>query len=257
MAITVAGSGGYTAGEMAYISLNNARLRTAKVTFDSSYNTGGEALLPADLGLDEIYTLIAAPANGYVFEYDNANNKLKAGVASLSTVLNTNSTAVGNTADTAEDTLMTYTLPAATLTATNMGIRVTAWGVTANNADTKTLKFYFGSVVESSALTASIAGRWWTQATILKTGASTQDVIQALVGGATSLADANFAALTETDTAAIIIKLTGTASAANANDIIQEGMVIELLGVPGTTFLQAPPTTDLSLVSTRIIAVGR
>lgn len=257
MALTIASTGGAGGGQLEYISLNNARMRCAKVTFDSSYATGGEALTAANFGLDEIYTVIAAPNGGYVFEYDNTNSKLKAGWASVSTVINTNLTAVGNTADTNEDNLITYSLPASTLTTTGMGVRVTGWGTTANNADTKTLKFYFGSAVGSSALTASIAGRWWAQANVFRTGSSTQDAIVALTGGATSLADADFAALTETDTSAITIKFTGQASAANANDIIQEGMMVELLGVPGTTFLEAPPTTNLAAVSTRVIVIGR
>lgn len=46
------------------------------VTFDSSYPTGGEPLVAADLGLTSILRLIASPAAGYVFSYDHTNGKL-------------------------------------------------------------------------------------------------------------------------------------------------------------------------------------
>ena len=52
--------------------------RSGTIAFDSSYPTGGESLTPSDLGLRTIDILLAAPAGGLMFEYDNANQKLKA-----------------------------------------------------------------------------------------------------------------------------------------------------------------------------------
>ena len=52
---------------------------TGTVTFDSSYPTGGEALLPTALGLSSKIEFVSfSPAAGYVFEYDYTNQKLKA-----------------------------------------------------------------------------------------------------------------------------------------------------------------------------------
>lgn len=52
---------------------------TGTITFDSSYPTGGEALLPTNVGLSSKVEFISvSPADGYVFEYDYANNKVKA-----------------------------------------------------------------------------------------------------------------------------------------------------------------------------------
>ena len=48
------------------------------VTFDSSYPTGGESLVAADLDLDSIELVIAPSASGYIFEYDYSAHKLKA-----------------------------------------------------------------------------------------------------------------------------------------------------------------------------------
>lgn len=55
------------------------KLVTGTITFDSSYATGGEALVSTDIGLSsKIEVICCAPASGYVFEYDYDNNKLKA-----------------------------------------------------------------------------------------------------------------------------------------------------------------------------------
>lgn len=52
---------------------------TGTVTFDNSYATGGEALLPTDVGLSSKIEFVSfSPASGYVFEYDYANQKVKA-----------------------------------------------------------------------------------------------------------------------------------------------------------------------------------
>lgn len=52
--------------------------RSGTIAFDSSYPTGGEPLTPSDLRIRTIDILLAAPAGGLMFEYDNANQKLKA-----------------------------------------------------------------------------------------------------------------------------------------------------------------------------------
>ena len=48
------------------------------ITLDASYPTGGEAITPADLSLNDIHWLMAAPNGGLMFEFDHANSKLKA-----------------------------------------------------------------------------------------------------------------------------------------------------------------------------------
>jgi hypothetical protein len=53
------------------------KLVAAQITFDSSYPTGGEALVASDLGLDEILAVFAE-GGPYVVKYDKANGKLMA-----------------------------------------------------------------------------------------------------------------------------------------------------------------------------------
>ena len=56
-----------------------SKYTTGTITFDSSYPTGGEALLPTAVGLSSKVEFISvSPADGYVFEYDYANSKVKA-----------------------------------------------------------------------------------------------------------------------------------------------------------------------------------
>ena len=48
----------------------------AKIDFDSSYPTGGEAFLPASVGLSKINFILFEGGTGYIAEYDEANNKI-------------------------------------------------------------------------------------------------------------------------------------------------------------------------------------
>ena len=58
----------------------------ATFTFSASYATGGEAITAATLSAitGSVKHLIANPAAGYVFEWDQANGKLKAYYADYS-----------------------------------------------------------------------------------------------------------------------------------------------------------------------------
>lgn len=131
---------------------------------------------------------------------------------------------------TGEDNLLTYVIPAGRLCARGTGARITAWGTTANNANAKTLKVYFGSqVILTTALTISIAGVWRVQAEVISTGVDTQDYIAQLVQGGTTLNDVESGTATQDDGAAITVKCTGEATA--DNDIVQEGLIVELIGI--------------------------
>lgn len=57
--------------------LEDRKLVVRDITFDSSYPTGGEAVVPADFSLSVIDFLIVGQAGGYVIEHDATNKKLK------------------------------------------------------------------------------------------------------------------------------------------------------------------------------------
>lgn len=143
------------------------------------------------------------------------------------TILKVDVAAVGNI-NTGTDDLISYTVPANVLTTTGKTIRVKAWGTTANNGNAKQLTLNWGSqVVVNTALTTSIAGQWETTATIVRTGANTQDIVARTLQGATLIFDQELTAGTQAETAQIILKMTGTATA--TDDIKQEGLEVEIL----------------------------
>lgn len=148
-------------------------------------------------------------------------------------LINATVTSTGNGADTTEDTLQTYTLPASSLDIAGRCIRVTSWGTTANNADAKTLRLRFGgTLIYSQTLTTSILGDWVMKATICKTAANTQTAYAEGLNAAalgTASPGIDVTAPAETDTATIIIKTTGQAGTANANDIICTAQLVEFL----------------------------
>ena len=128
-----------------------------------------------------------------------------------------------------EDDLITTSIPAAALSEAGKGVRITAWGTTANNANAKTLKVYFGTqVVLTNSLTASIAGVWKSETLVFSTGTDTQDWVSRLatLGAAgVALNDVEVGTATQDDGAAITIKATG--EAVDNNDIVQEGLLVE------------------------------
>ena len=142
---------------------------------------------------------------------------------------NANVTAVGNVG-VGEDDLITYSLPANSLSANGKGVKIKAWGTTVNNVNAKTLKVYFGSqVILTNSLAVSLAGFWYAEAIVIRSGASTQDIIANLNTNTATVAvvDQEITAGTQTDTAAITIKCTG--EAVDNNDIVQEGLLVEFL----------------------------
>lgn len=148
--------------------------------------------------------------------------------ATLQGVANVNTTAVGNVGA-GEDDLITFSLIANCLTGNGHGVRITAWGDGANNANAKTLRMYFGATaLVTTSLTAGQADTWRIEATVIRTGAATQVAsAQLLQFGATTLIDVENTSPGETLTGAVTIKCTGDATA--DDDIRQLGMIVEYI----------------------------
>lgn len=147
-------------------------------------------------------------------------------------LVNTALTATGNGADITEDTLQTFSLPANALDVVGRCVRITSWGTSANNADAKTIRQYFGVATVSASLTVATANQWKMVSTVCKTAANTQTALGEVSFGASlanGFVDLNVTAPAQTDTSAIVIKTTGQAGAANANDIICTAQLIEFL----------------------------
>ena len=153
------------------------------------------------------------------------------GTASLGGTLNVNTTAVGNVG-TGTDDLMTYSLPANSLTTTGRGVKVRFIGTTAANTNSKTIQLKFGATTIGTLVTTNSSSRHWVGELIaVRTGANTQRVTgwiqNGLSSGVAEKFEANSASGAETETGAVTIKATGDAT--SDNDITQTLMVVEYL----------------------------
>lgn len=141
-------------------------------------------------------------------------------------VLSSQITPVSNVSTTETD-LMSYTLPANALSADGKGVRVTAFGTSAANGNTKTARLYFGATLVATQVFTSSASSWHIVADIVRTGAATQTagayIITALFVGTTFTT-----APTETLSGAVVIKATGQ-SGTGSSDVTQTGMLVEAL----------------------------
>ena len=136
---------------------------------------------------------------------------------------------VGNAADTTDDVLFTYSLPASSLNAAGRTIRVSCFGGTAANGNNKTVKLWFGSEVVSSGVVTSNNKNWSASLLIGRTGTSTQMVNGNMLVDTTPITG-YVAAGAETETAAITIKCTGASGTTGAaNDVLGKGMTVEFL----------------------------
>ena len=127
---------------------------------------------------------------------------------------------------------MTYTLLANSLNALANGVKVTAWGSTANNANAKTLRIYFESLVRTVTLTASINGSWRLEMVLFRVSVSSQqgqvNITETVLGAALAapkMTQDTELAMAETLSGNITIKMTGQAT--TTNDILQMGMLVE------------------------------
>ncbi len=164
--------------------------------------------------------------------------------AYVSGVLDSQSTVAGvGNVGVAETTLYTYSLPAGTLaahaTATlEPSLRVTFRVYFKNDADVKTLKFYFGAAVITIATGAinlasnvgvfTVLVRWIDAATQMIYGSGIVST-SALTGGLPFAATAAGAEDTSGAGAPIVVKITGQSNA-EANDILAYDWLVELVG---------------------------
>jgi hypothetical protein len=185
---------------------------------------GGMGLLTAGSKMLSIFN--ASNERSYWNTYGNLFIKAgnAAADASVGGLLNAQTTTAGNVGA-GEDDLQTYTLPANTLAVNNRGIKWKAAGAFANNANSKTLRFKFGSAtLLSVTLPTSVDGRWEFEGMILRSGSSTQRAVARCVyfntgtpGDTKVVFDTS--APTQTDSNTIVIKATGDAT---SNDDITE-----------------------------------
>lgn len=164
--------------------------------------------------------------------WDTGKRVLQAGVgkgrAGKGGVLAVSTVAVGNVGVGIDD-LISLIVPANTLYKTGQGLRITAWGRYGATGNNKQLIMLFGgTTVADGGIVTQNGKAWRIETMIFRTGASAQDSLGAV--GHDTASTRTFVALTKTDTADIIVKMTGEATA--DNDVLAEGMMIEVLAAP-------------------------
>lgn len=126
-------------------------------------------------------------------------------------------------ATTTETTLQSYTLPANTLITNGQLIRVSASGTFVTNANTKTVRLYFGSTAVATTSVTSSFSQWTLDGRVIRVGAASElSFFNILTGPSVQ----NTAA--ETLANPVLIKLTGQNTAASA-DITCNALSIELI----------------------------
>lgn len=133
------------------------------------------------------------------------------------------------TAVTSEEDLNSIVIPANVLNGNFNGIKLEAWGTVASNANTKTIRLKFGSttLISNDITTAPDGLHWHLEASIWRTGASTQEAIARATVGANNQTTTRTTP-NQTETSSITAKVTGQNGTASANDIVCEGLIVEV-----------------------------
>lgn len=149
--------------------------------------------------------------------------------AVINGTLTTSTTSTCTAANTTETDLWTYSLPAGALSADGRGVRITAFGTNAANANVKVVRGYFGGTSFVAQNAAANGVNWRVTYEILRSSATAQ-VLSGIafsstgVGGPTA-----YATPAETMANAITIKVTGQNGTAAANDICVKGAIVETI----------------------------
>jgi hypothetical protein len=130
---------------------------------------------------------------------------------------------------TGEDNLMSYTLPANAMNAASRGVRITAYGYTATNANAKTLRVYFGAtLIGSLSLTIGQFSSWRCDGEVLwEAGSLMRATMQIIQGGTVTKFDCKGTTVTHDPTTSALVRVTGEATA--DFDIEQIGMIVEFI----------------------------
>ena len=132
-------------------------------------------------------------------------------------------------AGTAENTLLSYSIPANTLSAPGKTLRITCWGATAANGNNKTMKLYYGASSITTATAATNAKGWYLELIVTRQNTSaTQVVFGKGQVDTTNVTPYNNAG-SDSMAAAVLTKCTGTDGSDSAGDILANGLLVEIL----------------------------
>jgi hypothetical protein len=136
----------------------------------------------------------------------------------------------GDCSSTSETDLISYTLPANTLSATGKAVRLKAWGVTNSSAIAKTIRMYFGTdvLISNDVTTTPNNQDWYFECEIWRNGAATQkSICRGYVGAV--LQTTNFSSHTKDPTATNVLKVTGQNGSGSSTEISAHGLSVEFI----------------------------
>lgn len=130
------------------------------------------------------------------------------------------------TTGTSIQTLGSVTLPASILNATGKGVRLKCWG-SGTSTGTNTMTMQFGNATAFAiAGSATTAGVFQSEVDVIKTGASTQQILSSGAFNTTLTTPTNISG-SVTDTAAITVTCSGTST--TSGQFTLGGMFVEVL----------------------------
>lgn len=136
----------------------------------------------------------------------------------------------GDCSSTSETDLISYTLPANTLSATGKGIRIRSWGVTNSSTVAKTMRMYWGTdvLISNDVTTTPNNGDWYFECEVWRTGASAQkSICRGIVGTANQTTA--FATHTNDPTGTNVVKVTGQNGSGSSTEISAHGLTVEFI----------------------------
>lgn len=152
------------------------------------------------------------------------------GGSSANSILSTSFSAAGisSPANTSENTLMSYSMPANTIGSSGRGIRIFAQGSYAANSDSKQVRIRLGSAMAFSPGAVTTSGVTWSiSGTIWYNGANVQIGFFTYADGVSAHAPVTITGA-ETTTGALTVALTAQ-TAGTGGDVLANGLVVEYL----------------------------
>lgn len=138
-----------------------------------------------------------------------------------------------NTSGAGETTFSSIPIPANTLAVNGQAIRVTAFGQTANNANGKTFRIYFGATPVAPTFTASQPNNWVVSVLLVRTAAGAQYMIcenKCFSVNAGTMAFTILNPVTPAENLAGAVTLRSTGQGGANNDITQTLFLVEIVG---------------------------
>ena len=125
---------------------------------------------------------------------------------------------------------MTYAIPANTLKA-GQKVRLTAWGTTAANANTKTVRLWFGanSVVDHSGTWNATPWKITADIFVLTTGGAATQEYNGVAWPTALVQTVRQGTASNADNVSVTVKATGQNGTASAGDIVCQGFTGEII----------------------------